>query len=46
MLPMFGALEYVTLMLLNWNSIAMSAMSLFPMLLMSSVVGLFGWCGR
>ena len=46
MLPMFGALEYVTLMLLNLNSVAVSAMSWFPILLISSVEGLFGWCGR
>ena len=46
MLLMLGALEYVTLMSLNSNSVAISAMSLFPMFLISSVEGLFGWCGR
>ena len=46
MLQMLGAFKYLTLMLLNSNSVAISAMSLFLIFLISSVEGLLGWCGR
>lgn len=46
MLLMLGAFKYVTLMLSNSNSVAIFAMSLFPLSLIYSIEGLSGWCGR
>lgn len=46
MLLMFGAFEYVTLILLNSNCVVISVMSFSPILLISFVEGLRGcWVG-